>query len=349
MNRNEIVEYYSNLVNEIEHEFDRTIYYVQTEENIVNKINSDRAKIISKIKEIEINKLKNLKDSESIYDGLFCFFILPKHSFALVSKMNDDRQHKSTKKLKTDYDIDQIEYKLKLEAKDEYFESRNQIGQLIVLNCTLNKKIVENLIDHCIDPDENQLNSFEDLVKVKVLTQLIESYRDEIIIDLTNKENNKIATLELKDDFQQLDENNLSFIETILNIQSVQELNLKNYFIYEIPNNFFRPFKYLTKLNLNAMIERLDSNVFNGLENLETLKVSNTLRLIAKSDALKELINLKKLILYKVDIKNLELLTNLQNLKKLVLKKCEIECFETKKFDGLKSLESLKLFENKFK
>ncbi|CAF0914820.1 unnamed protein product [Brachionus calyciflorus] len=338
MHRNIIVEYYSTLINEIDLNVEKAINFFKTGETVVNKFNSDRNIIIAKVKEIEKIKLNNFKDSDTIYDGLFCFFIPTKHLIDLKTDSEESEKYS---------ELDLMEFKLQLEAKEEYLKSRYQIGQLVVLNIPLNKKIVEKLIigDFFIDQNENY---FQELLKLKVLTELIQSNRDDLIIDLTNIENNQIEKLDLIKDYQVLNENSLSCISSLLNLKSIKEIKFRRGSITEIPDNFFIKFKNLKKLNLK-FLENLKEDVFNGLENLEILKIYDSFSLNPEANALEKLTNLKKLILFKGTIKNIAFLNNLKSLKKLVIKKCNFELFEMKSLNGLTSLESLRLFKNKFK
>jgi len=72
--RGKILEYYSNLINQIDIKSEEAILKCKIDE-MKNIVNSDRAKIIAKIKEIQSIKLDNLKSTDSIYDGLFGFVL----------------------------------------------------------------------------------------------------------------------------------------------------------------------------------------------------------------------------------------------------------------------------------
>ncbi|CAF0955755.1 unnamed protein product [Brachionus calyciflorus] len=355
--RSDILEYYSNLENEIDIVSEKAIAYFKTEDT-VNKINCGRDKLIAKIKETEKLKLNTLKDSQSIYDGIFCFFI-PISDFSYMDSKSDseseeveedddepdewDEQDDKKRFLKWK---NRFLNKLLRERKGE-FEFPNQIGQLLVTNCTLNNDIVEKLIG-LDDLDEIEFETFEESAKFNIFFQLIQAKND-IIIDLTQLENNQIARLNLNGDCGGLNEKSLTFIDTCLNVQSIKELRLKNALIYELPNNFFQSFKHLTKLNLHLnYLKSFNDDVFNDLQNLESLKLTNLSFAKWEANTFKKLTKLNELVLDRVSIKGSDILNNLDHLKKLVLKECSIIDFEIKNSDCLKSLESFKFLENGF-
>ena len=129
---------------------------------------------------------------------------------------------------------------------------------------------------------------------------MINSYTDDLIIDLTQIETNRITQLILSDDFCDLDRSNLNFVNTILNVPSVKEIKIKSLYT-NLPNNLLRPFKCLTKLNLNVHhLEGLNQELFNSLENLQTLKLSNVFLIKPELNSFEKLSKLNQLILYGV-------------------------------------------------
>ncbi|CAF1077050.1 unnamed protein product [Brachionus calyciflorus] len=340
----EISEHYRNLINEIDILSEKAIDFFKSNQKTVDKITSDREKLIVKVNEVEKIKLTNLKHSISIYDGIFCFIIPTNSIFDSESNTvpTENEREESNRK------IDKLYYKLAFDAKQECLKCRKQIAQLVILNCTLNKKIVEKLISNDYESEKIELKTFEESFKFKIISELINSYTDDLIIDLTQIETNRITQLILSDDFCDLDRSNLNFVNTILNVPSVKEIKIKSLYT-NLPNNLLRPFKCLTKLNLNVHhLEGLNQELFNSLENLQTLKLSNVFLIKPELNSFEKLSKLNKLILYGVVLKNFDILENLQNLKKLVVKKCVIN-LALKSLNGLNSLESLKLFDNEFK
>ncbi|CAF0948001.1 unnamed protein product [Brachionus calyciflorus] len=350
--RSEILEYHSNLINEIDIKSEKAICYFKREE-FENQINSDRDRLITKIKEVEKIKLNNLKNSDSIYDGVFCFFI-PRKYFSFLDLPEPESEEQ-------DDDDDDDEHKFELTAQNEFFkrilheetkdkfEFHEQIGRLVVNNFNLNKNLVKNLIVRSTLDVFGGCENFEESIKFKIISQLIEAKKNQLIIDLTQIENNQIKKLNLSNGYLNLHEKSLNFIEANLNIKCLNELKLRNRLIDQIPNNFFHQFKYLTKLKLNLEnLKGLNEDVFNGLENLEFLKIRNLTFSKSEPNSFRKLVNLKELILDQCTIKNSEFFQSLQQLKKLVFQGCSISNCEMKNLNYLKSLESLKIFDSVF-
>ncbi|CAF0914782.1 unnamed protein product [Brachionus calyciflorus] len=148
--RKEISEYYSKLVNEIDIKCEETILIYETKE-IQDNFNKDRQQIITKIQDVQKIHLNNLKQSN--LNGPFCFFI-PKS-----------------------------------EDTDSKFEFKKRIGQLVVTKFTLSDKIIENKqSDNESESDTNDFFTFKESAKSKVISQLINLKRDNLIIDLTQTE-----------------------------------------------------------------------------------------------------------------------------------------------------------------
>ncbi|RNA01969.1 hypothetical protein BpHYR1_013520 [Brachionus plicatilis] len=119
--RKEIIEYYSNLINEIDIKCEKAILFFKTEET-VNEIQANREKIISKIKQTEMIKLESFKDSETLYDGIFAFFISNRDSMdiELLQKSNSIPDEKFPKSW------------IKSQEKSQKFKFIVHLGQLIV-------------------------------------------------------------------------------------------------------------------------------------------------------------------------------------------------------------------------
>ncbi|CAF0914801.1 unnamed protein product [Brachionus calyciflorus] len=319
--RNEFLEYYSNLANEIDIKSEKAIDSFKNDDTIVNKINSQREEIIIKVKEVEKTNLNNLNDS--LLEGQSCFFIPSLDSLDSQTKTDDNSN----------------------------FEFHSHIGQLVVINFNLNKTIIKKLIRRHVpkihNEDSNKFDTCDEFVRFKVFLKLIESKRDESLVDLTHSENNIIAELDLSDDYTDLNENSLSFISTCLNVEFLEKLKIENYSVRVLPKNFFRPLKYLTKLKLSLRnLRHLPQGVFNGLKYLEILKLCDFTSTKIEPNIFKNLISLEKLVLYRVSLKNDGLFRSLKNLKKLVIKNCRSSYFELKSFNTLKNLEYLKFLKN---
>ncbi|CAF0922117.1 unnamed protein product [Brachionus calyciflorus] len=362
-NRTEILDYYSNLVNEVDIISEKAIRFFRTEA-IVHQINSSRDKIISKIKEVEKIKLKNLKHSHTIYDGLFCFFI-PRVTFSFLGL----KSGLESKKLDTCELFEEFDKKLELKGRNENlqstfpkdvdykFEFRNDIGLLVILNSNLNKKFVDKLIGRHESAESEKLeldqvmwvfDTNEECVKFSVISQLIKAKRDDFIVDLSQKENNQMVKLDLtfESNFKKNTEI-LSVIKSCLNIDSIRYFKY-NSCDYKIQNNVFKMFKNLTKLNINLRsLESLEMDVFNGLEKLEILKFSNT-SFLCEPEAFITLRGLKKLILHRVTIRDVDIFKGLPRVEKLVMKGCSLLDFQMETLNGLKSLESLQIFNSRF-
>ncbi|CAF0789628.1 unnamed protein product [Brachionus calyciflorus] len=354
--RREILEYYSNMINKIDIKCEKALGYFKTEQ-IENQINSNRDKLVAKIKEIEKIKLKNVKSTDSIYDRLFCFFIPSKYSaFDSHSLYEKEREEEFDSK-EDDNNLDPNESNAFLtsylgQEDGIKFKFSNEIGCLVIFNFVLEKEIVEKLIglEHS---DELEFDTLEKMMKFEVISKLIMLKNDEFIIDLTQTKENQIDKLYLGVTNTELiiHEQSLSFLNTFINIHSLKEFEFRHFSIYKLPENFFLPLKYLTKLRLNLpYVKNLDDyDVFNGLENLQILKLSNLKFLNSVPNAFEKLKNLKVLILNRVMIKNLKSLNHLKHLQKLDLRQCSIINFQMKNLDNLKALETLKIFYNDFK
>ena len=131
----EILEYYSNMTNKIDIKCEKVISYFKTEQ-IENQINSNRDKIVAKLKEIEKIKLENLKQSDSFYDGLLCLFIPSKFSvFDSNKKSNQDSYETNSFMTSNLGQRDGVEFKFS-----------HEIGCLVIVNFDLDKDIVEKLM-----------------------------------------------------------------------------------------------------------------------------------------------------------------------------------------------------------
>ncbi|CAF0812910.1 unnamed protein product [Brachionus calyciflorus] len=227
--RSEILDYHSNLINEIDIKSEKAIYYFKREE-FENQINSDRYKIITKIKEVEKIKLNELNNSDSIYNGMFCFFIPRTYlSFLdLISESEEDNEQENDEK---DDAKNEFFKRILDEETNDKFEFNQQIGRLVINNFNLNKNLVKNLI---VKSTLDVCDNFEESIKFKIISQLIEAKNNELIIDLTQIENNQIKKLNLSNDFLNLDEKSLNVIEAILNIKSLNKLTFRNRLIDQI-------------------------------------------------------------------------------------------------------------------
>ncbi|CAF1023906.1 unnamed protein product [Brachionus calyciflorus] len=309
--RNEILEYYSKMINDIDIKCEKSILTLKKEE-LDNQINSHRQQIIAKIEDVQKLQLNNLKNSDSKLNGPFCFFIPNSKTFYYDSK----------------------------------FEFKNQIGQLVVTSFILSDKITRNSRSQ-YNANYFEFDTFEELSKFKVISQLIDLKKDDLIIDLTQTEMNQIESLSLISYYEQLEENSLSFIEHCLNLQTLKNLKIKNY-SDKLPNNFFKPFKDLIKLKLMFPdLKSISEQVFNGLENLEILELLKFDFLDWGLNTFNNLNNLKKLILNQVCIQNLSIIGNLNHLEILVMKECCIKKLSNSNtqinissLDNLRSLES---------
>ncbi|CAF0976877.1 unnamed protein product [Brachionus calyciflorus] len=307
--RFEICEYYSNLIYEIDIKTENFICQLKKQEFEI-QINSDRDKIISKIREIKRIKLNNLKDSDSIYQNLFCFFF---------PAIEDHFQR--------DYGDNLNFYK--------------RIGQLVVINYTLDENTINKL------KDRNCHFHYGESIETIIFSQLIKAKTDELIIDLTKIENNQIRKLDVNKSGNEPNEETFKFSNRYLNVESVNILKIRNYsrIFDQLENNIFEPFKHLNKLILNMRyVKSLNENVFNGMENLEILKLYNFKDLNFESNAFNKLVNLKELVFDRVRIDNPNIFNNLEKLKKLDFNECSVSNFGFNSFNGLKSLESLKVF-----
>ncbi|RNA26863.1 hypothetical protein BpHYR1_011780 [Brachionus plicatilis] len=119
--RKEIIEYYSNLINEIDIKCEKAVLFFKTEEAL-NEIETNRENIISKIKQTEMIKLENFKDSERLDDGIFAFLISKRSSmdielFEKSKAIPDEKFPKSW---------------IKSQEKGKKFKFIVHLGQLIV-------------------------------------------------------------------------------------------------------------------------------------------------------------------------------------------------------------------------
>ncbi|CAF0777187.1 unnamed protein product [Brachionus calyciflorus] len=314
--RSVILEYYSNLINEIDFKTEKALCELKNQV-FENQINYDRNKIVAKIKDIEKIKLNSLKDSDSIFNGLFCIFISANEVY--LSRLNEDNP---------DFD------------KSFYFHER--IGQLAIINYNFDIKTVNQLMRNNYQ-NYYQNYEFEITPEYLVFSKLIESKKDQLIIDLTEIENNRMHRLDIRKCYGDLNANSLTFINTCLNVQSIKILEIKNFRIDQLDKNIFQPFKYLTKLLLNVRyVGSLNEEVFNGLENLEILKLYNSKNLKPEANAFKKLINLKELVLDQVLFYENGIFNDLKNLKILVLINSYI-ITDMNNFNHLQSLETLKM------
>ncbi|RMZ97137.1 hypothetical protein BpHYR1_042600 [Brachionus plicatilis] len=353
----EIIEYFSNLINEIDIICEKAILFFKTEDALT-EIQANREKIISKIKQTELSKLKNFNDSETLYDGTFAFFI-SNDQFKdksnnpcqfrpnLLSKYNES-DHTSDEKLDLNNNAP-FSWTMS-QKRGEKFEFVKHLGQLVVAS-SLEQNIVQILIN-CQLNTKFESNFLEkESTKFQVYAQLIKNKNDHVIIDLSQKERNIIDSLKLtsqSEDEILMTESGFEMIPTYLNVDSVKELKIVGYCDTEFPTQIFRPFKNLARLKIDLFdLQFLNENSFRGLESLEILELAKLL-IDIDENAFKALINLRLLIFTKCYFGNFHKKSGLENLKALKIKHSNFVDFRLEYLQLFKNLENIQIFRSEF-
>ncbi|RNA24920.1 hypothetical protein BpHYR1_006620, partial [Brachionus plicatilis] len=306
----EILQYYSNLINEIDIKCEKAILFFKTED-AVNEIETNRQKIISKIKQIEIIKLENVKDSETLYDGSFAFFTSNDRGNKLFCDYYDS-EYVSNEKLDLN---NNVPYSWTMSQKrGEKFDFVKHLGQLVVASSLKQnnvKKLINGELKIKFDSDFTEKES----TKFQVYAQLIKNKNDHVIIDLSQKEKNQIDSLKLtsnSEDDIPMTESGFELIPTYLDAESVRELKIVGYAL----------------INLKLLIfTDCCFGIFNetsGLENLRELKI-------------------KECRFKDFRLQYLELFKNLENLQ--LFESIFVQS-KIKSFNGLEKLKILETDEN---
>ncbi|RNA44873.1 hypothetical protein BpHYR1_041794, partial [Brachionus plicatilis] len=356
----EIIEYYSRLINKFDINCEKAILFFKTED-AVNEIQANREKIISKIKQTELSKLENFNDSETLYDGTFAFFI-SNDQFKdrsinpcqlrpnLLSKYNES-DHTSDEKLDLNNNAP-FSWTMS-QKKGEKFEFVKHLGQLVVAS-SLEQNNVQKLINGELKIKFDSDFTEKESTKFQVYAQLIKNKNDHVIIDLTQKEKNQIDSLKLtsnSEDNIPLTESGFELIPTYLDAESVRELKIVGYGDREFPTQIFRPFKNLTRLKIKEIysLKSLNENSFIGLESLEILELSENRNMIdIKENTFKALINLKLLIFTGCCFGNFHETSGLENLRELKIKYSRFDDYRLEYLELCKNLENLQIFESIF-
>ncbi|RNA34668.1 LRR receptor-like serine threonine- kinase FLS2 isoform X1 [Brachionus plicatilis] len=344
----EILQYYSNLMNYIDIKCENAILFFKTED-AVNEIETNRQKIISKIKQIEMIKLENVKDSETLYDGSFGFFISNDHDNELFCDY--DSEYVSNEKL--DLNNNALYSWTMSQKRGEKFDFVKHLGQLVVAS-SLSRNNVRKLINGELKIKFDSDFTEKESTKFQVYAQLIKNKNDHVIIDLSLKEKNQIDSLKLTSnsaDKIPLTKSGFELIPTYLDAESVRELKIVGYGDREFPTQIFRPFKNLNRLEIKDLfsLKSLNENSFIGLESLEILELSENRNMIdIKENTFKALINLKLLIFTECKFPNFHKTSGLENLKALKIKRSTFEDFRLEYLELFKNLENLQIFISEF-
>lgn len=120
----------------------------------------------------------------------------------------------------------------------------------------------------------------------------------------------------------------------------------------KIPNQIFREFKNLTKIDIQSYsLETVENDTFSGLDTLESISLSSSGVKNIEANAFKGLSCLKKLILIENRLENInmDIFYNLKNLNELCLSYNQFETIEDNTFFALENLRTLSLAKNKIK
>ncbi|CAF1020047.1 unnamed protein product [Brachionus calyciflorus] len=318
--KQDILDYYDDLLNKIDTQSEKILSKQGLSEDGRSTINQERSKIMSKIKHIEKINL------DSFYFQPFCFFV-PNEKI-LTNKI----------------------------AHRTKYEFKNEIGKLIILNNQIDSDLAEkisNFINHGKIPDDFYFDSFKDVLEFTVTNKLIENNFNNLIIDLSNSDLNILKQLELDDytkRFKRIRLENINFLETLINIRSVECLKTTISKMYPFPN-FFGYFPCLKNLEIyDANLEFIPSNAFSNLLELETLLIHESRVRSIEKDAFSGLKSLKKLDLrYGRDAETLDndIFKDLINLEELFIESFDVSIIEQNAFKNLKKLQTLFLSKNK--
>ncbi|CAF0976895.1 unnamed protein product [Brachionus calyciflorus] len=298
MNRNrlEICEYYSKMINEIDTKTEEIIFRMKKQEIECDyEINSDRNKIIAKIREIEKIKLNNLKDSDSIFQDLFCIFIPQKvfsgnisfcetiGKLALINYPLDENTIERLKRIASH--LESIEgiifYQLINANRDELIIDltkieNNQIKNLDIadaryqsneqsikfINRYLNVESVKKLkISICQIIENNIYESFKHLTSLVIDGKYVKSLNENVFNGLENIEILKFHN-----------SNDLNFESNVIN----KLVNLRELFFDRFKFNkvdIFNKLEKLEKLYFNlCSASNFEMNSLNGLNSLKSLQ-----------------------------------------------------------------------------
>lgn len=218
---------------------------------------------------------------------------------------------------------------------------------LFELNEVINQKRIN------FRKDEQSLSSFEELVKISILLDLLEKRFEERtpIIDLTNTSMNKMEQFFIySENREDIEETDFDCLKDFIDIDSIRQFHLTHNYLKLMPAKIFANFKYITDLDLNCqLIECVVENNFFLLHNLTSLAIINCSVFNIEENAFSGLKNLKSLVLTMNYIQDIDskMFTDLENLEHLNISQNVIDEIRENTFICLKSLNCLMLTDNK--
>ncbi|CAF0909422.1 unnamed protein product [Brachionus calyciflorus] len=316
MSKTFLSEYYSDLINKVNLEFEKKLIYVK-ENAEQDQLDSIRNLLISKIKEIEIPNLKT-KEHRT------CFFI---------------------PNINSNLDI--------IPNTDFIFD--NKIGKLIIFRDSIDTESIEKIIDVFIGKiliGEIDLKALRDQIYSSVLIKLIEIKSKDLnpVIDLSKIEENFLESLKL--DLKKTNFTDLELVTNILNVKKLKELTIisNHVNLTKIPKEMFHHFSHLKKLILKCSnLDNLRENNFSNLKHLEYLAIQESKIDRIEKFTFSNLKNLKCLFLSSNQLENLEpdMFIGLDHLEYLILNQNRLSCLKENTFSRLINLKGLELVENK--
>ncbi|CAF0838458.1 unnamed protein product [Brachionus calyciflorus] len=344
--KKQIIEYYQELINKIDLQSEKCLNKQgdnnteEVEDDESNNINSIRNTFISKIKELELANLNCLSNESKVpFENGFCFLI---ENYTMTTSRREDTRNRGF-------------------GPAYRFHFENKIGKLVIVKEFINDKILFELNEIInqkrinFRKDEQNLSSFEEVVKLTVILDVIEKkFEDRLpIIDLKFSESIEMEKLFISSErMSNLKHNDFDCLKDFIKPESIKELRLTSPLWDSVPKKIFQNFTNLFELDLNC--EKLDiiyNQNFACLENLATLSIINCSLALIEKDAFEGLKNLKCLVLtmnYLTDV-NSSIFKGLENLEHLNLSQNTIEEIEENTFIDLKNLSSLTLTDNRIK
>ncbi|CAF0985845.1 unnamed protein product [Brachionus calyciflorus] len=296
-----------------------------TDDLVKQEINVERGKFINLIDEIRSKNFNSNIDpkessNESLFNGIFCFLIPRTY-------------------------------------KKNHFYGKVQIGKLVITNEFISPQIIHHLKilcndDKCITCVRVKIDA-EDLVMTNLIMSLIETKQvDDDVIDLSDKNKNILKSFRFKSVIaSNLDKVNFHIMDSIVNVDKIEEFILLLHYVYELPDNFFFKFKNIKNLLISTFGLHYEPSYFNGLNNLVKLELYRVQLKAITQDSMASIENIEVLKFIDSNVESIDdgAFKNMKNLRELDLSSNKITQITDLTLQGLDNLTYLNLKNNPIK
>ncbi|CAF0852910.1 unnamed protein product [Brachionus calyciflorus] len=287
--------------------------------NEIDEVNILRQKFISKCKEIENYNLETFSDKRKKLK--FIMFI--KNSSMLI----DEKENK--------------------------LNFVNELGYLVIFDQHLKYETImqlKKILNENVEVVETQLDSFQELVKLRIFEDLIKKNSSDLFIDLCDPSKNIIDDIDLSSSNFGFNNYELDFLPKFINLDLVEALLFSNNQKKYLSSRPFSYFKNITNLTIEMCdcLQEISPYNFQSLDNLIQLIILNTGTKRINANAFNGLKNLQVLHLSENKIENIDVcaFNGLENLECLYLDQNRITKIQANNFASLIKLEHLFLDSN---